>query len=129
MPGRPDKALGAVEAMTFDQVAALVQELGEPGTDNQSDAVISIGSALDAYVARAEKTKGESSMVVIRSYVKQIAALRDLPIQGTKLRDLVKWRDGLLTDRRGPVGANKIVGWPPWSPRPLRTTYGPNWSN
>ena len=109
VPGRPDKTIGPVEAHTFDQVATMVREMAEV-KDSTPDDLVTIGEVVDTYVARCAKTKAKAPMATINGHVKRIAPLCELTIATTPLRDLNKWRDDLLTDRRGPVGVNKIVG-------------------
>lgn len=105
--GRADKALGPVDSMDFDAVADLVRKLaGETCTD----AAMTIGAALDLYVASCEATKGDRPMTTIRSHVKQCRSLRDLTIATTSKARLVQWRNGLITPERGVATANKIVG-------------------
>lgn len=61
VPGQADKALGPVEDMDFDQVADLVRQMSD---DEQvaADVNLTIGDAVDAYVAACEKTKSKQSV-------------------------------------------------------------------
>ncbi|WP_171183111.1 hypothetical protein [Ruegeria sp. HKCCC2117] len=109
VPGHPDRALGPLTALTFDQAADLVRQMDQADADQTPDDLVTIGTALDAYESAAGLTKGTRSMSTIRSHLKQMTGLRDLSIAGTKLATLNRWRDG-LADGRSIATVNKMVG-------------------
>lgn len=109
VPNKPDVAIGNVAEMSFDVAADLVRKHAEMDA-NRSDDLRTIGEALDAYVAAAEKTKGRQSMTTINAHVKLMADLRSHKITACKLNTLNEWRTATLTDTRGPATVNKIIG-------------------
>ncbi len=110
VPGRPDKGLGPVEAMTFDQVADLVRQMDNAPADETPDDLVTVGTALDAYEASSALTKGKRPMATIRSHLKLMGDLRDQKITDIRLATLNRWRDGLVGPDRGIATTNKIVG-------------------
>ncbi len=122
VPGQSDVAIGDASAMTFDQAASVVRGmaggikvlrdvvLDMAVADVDPDALRTIGEAVDAYVANAALTKGKASMTNIRSHVKAIIPLRPERVQGCSLAKLNTWKADLINEKRGPVGANKVIG-------------------
>jgi hypothetical protein len=109
VPGKPDVTIGNVSALTFEQAAAIVRESSD-AVDDTPESLRTIGEAVDSYVMLAAKTKGKASMGNIRAHQKMIAPMYGLTISGCNLPRLNRWKADLITDDRGPVGANKIIG-------------------
>ncbi len=109
VPGRPDKGLGPVDAMTFDQVADLVRKI-EVDADDKPTALHTIGEALDSYVKRASLTKSKRGVATISSHIKLMTDLRSKRIADVRLSALNAWRDNLIQPDRGIATVNKVVG-------------------
>ncbi|WP_209509255.1 tyrosine-type recombinase/integrase [Ruegeria sp. HKCCE4150] len=109
VPGRPDKGLGPVDDMTFDQVADLVRKM-EVEADDKPTALHTIGEALDSYVKRAGLTKNKRGVATIQSHINLMSDLRAKRIADVRLATLNKWRDDLITPDRGIATVNKAVG-------------------
>ncbi len=108
VPGLPDKGLGPVDAMTFDQVADLVRKI-EVDADDKPTALHTIGEALDSYVKRASLTKNKRGVATINSHIKVMTDLRSKRIADVRLSTLNAWRDNLINSDRGIATVNKMV--------------------
>lgn len=109
VPGRPDKGLGPVEAMSFDQVADLVRKMEVDEADKPT-ALHTIGEALDSYVKRATLTKNKHGVATINSHINLMTDLRTKRIADVKLATFNEWRDDLVGPDRGIATVNKAVG-------------------
>jgi hypothetical protein len=105
VPDRADAVIGDAEAMTFAQAAEIMMSDAP-----KPDALRTIGDAVTDYVDAAAKTKSKASMGNIRAHQKMIATIAAETVAGCSESRLNCWESDLLTDKRGPVGANKIIG-------------------
>ena len=109
VPGKTDFVIGNTDTMTFEEAAEIVRKASETNSA-RPEALHTIGEAIAFYVDHAAKTRSDASMSTIRMHARQIEPLENMRIADTPLSHLNRWKTALITDTRGPVGANKTIG-------------------